>query len=266
MKSVSSYLELHQLIANVRNLKKGFITNFYPEEFKINLWIINKELSFEETSETILFFHKCDGFITLLYCSTKVDTLNEALTKLDSNIVYIVDVISNTPTSPVIEIFYTNGFEKYNSLVRMSKINQTNDTLYQPNENIRNTDVLDIHEILELFATYFDKFVEQIPMNEELEQWIKQSRLIIYELESKIAGFLIYDLIGITLYLRYWFVRPEYRNLKVGSELIKVFLHRGIGTKRQLFWVIESNENAIIRYIHYGFIKEEMYDVIMIKK
>jgi ribosomal protein S18 acetylase RimI-like enzyme len=265
MRYVSSFLEVQQLIVFVRNQKKGFITNFYPEEFKINLWISNNELFYEDYTDSILFFHKCDGFVTLFYCTTTIDALDNALIKLESDSLYVVDILSNTSKSLVIEIFYNNGFKRHNSLVRMNKINQLKNIQYQPNENIKNADLSDTIEIQKIFFTYFDKFTEQIPINKELMQWIKQSHLIVYKDESKIVGFLIYDITGITLYLRYWFVRPEYRDQKVGSELIKEFLFRGKETKRQIFWVIESNENAIKRYLHYGFTRENMYDFVLIK-
>ncbi|MBA4320402.1 MAG: N-acetyltransferase, partial [Flavobacterium sp.] len=41
---------------------------------------------------------------------------------------------------------------------------------------------------------------------------------------------------------------------------------KGRNTKRQLFWVIKSNENAIKRYLHYGFKEEKMYNFVMINK
>jgi len=149
--------------------------------------------------------------------------------------------------------------------VRMSKINQSNNSIYKSNKKIRNAKLIDIQEVQTLLTNNFDKYTEQIPVYEELEQWVKQSHLIVYELDSKIVGFLIYDLTGVTLYLRYWFVCPEYRDLKIGSELIREYLYRGKETKRQIFWVIESNDNAIKRYEHYGFIKERMYDYILTK-
>ena len=37
----------------------------------------------------------------------------------------------------------------------------------------------------------------------------------------------------------------------------------GKDTKRQIFWVIRTNENAIKRYKHYGFNEENMFDYVM---
>ena len=83
-------------------------------------------------------------------------------------------------------------------------------------------------------------------------------------LNQKIVGFIIYDLYSTTLYLRYWFVDPLHRNLKIGSKLFREFRNRGKNTSRQLFWVIRSNQNAIKRYLHYGFKEENMYNYVLI--
>ena len=66
-----------------------------------------------------------------------------------------------------------------------------------------------------------------------------------------------------THYLRYWFTHPDFRDKKVGSRLLRRFFEEGRDTKRQLFWVIRSNENAIKRYRHYGFAEENMFDFVM---
>ena len=77
------------------------------------------------------------------------------------------------------------------------------------------------------------------------------------------VGFLIYELKATTLYLRYWFTHPDYRDRKVGSRLLCRFFEEGKDTKRQLLWVIRTNDNAIKRYRHYSFVEENMYDYIM---
>ena len=122
----------------------------------------------------------------------------------------------------------------------------------------------DVQEILKLYDTYFDAYIEQIPLREELERWIASDHVLVYRADGHIVGFLIYDLTGVTLYLRYWFVHPEYRDQKIGAILFKEFMRRGENTRRQLFWVISSNENAIKRYVHYGFAIEKMFDYVLI--
>jgi len=117
--------------------------------------------------------------------------------------------------------------------------------------------------IRHLLHTYFDEQTEQIPYDEELEDYARQSHVLVCEKQDQMAGFLIYELNASTLYLRYWFALPDFRDRKVGSRLLRRFFEEGKDTKRQLLWVIRTNENAIKRYKHYGFKEENMYDYIM---
>ena len=49
-------------------------------------------------------------------------------------------------------------------------------------------------------------------------------------------------------------------------EQIKKYFSDSRGAKRQLFWVIKLNENAIKRYRHYGFKSENLFDVVLTNK
>ena len=80
---------------------------------------------------------------------------------------------------------------------------------------------------------------------------------------NPILGFVIFDLLPATLYLRYWFAHPVARGKGVGGRLLKAMFAAGSDTKRQYFWVKTDNENAIKRYQHYGFAFEPMKDVVM---
>ena len=120
--------------------------------------------------------------------------------------------------------------------------------------------------IFNILNRYFDPLAEQLPTKDEINNWIKLNHLILIEEKSEILGFVIFDLIGVTSYLRYWFVHPQYRDRKIGSTLLQEYFKISAETKRQLFWVIQTNENAINRYLHYGFHPENLYDYIMTNK
>ena len=148
----------------------------------------------------------------------------------------------------------------------MSSMSNNDGMLFEKLENLKEANINQVSEILALFHQYFDPKAEQIPNELEIKNWIANGSLLIYEVENKIAGFIIFDLNGLTLYLRYWFVHPEYREQKIGSKLFQYFLFKGKNSKRQLFWVITTNENAIKRYKHYGFKQENMFNFVLINK
>ena len=134
---------------------------------------------------------------------------------------------------------------------------------FTPDSTVRYASEKDVPVISQYLHEYFDERTEQIPYDEELVDYIKQGHILVCEENGVMAGFLIFELNATTLYLRYWFTHPEFRDKKVGSRLLRRFFEEGKETKRQLFWVIRSNENAIKRYKHYGFKEENMYDYVM---
>ena len=145
------------------------------------------------------------------------------------------------------------------TLVRMTRIN--GEGLIVNGECVYATRD-DVSLINELLHTHFDEQMEQLPLVEELEKMVEQKHVLLSMREGHVAGMLLFDL-NATLYLRYWLVLPEYRNQGVGSELFRQFLWEGRETKLQILWVNQANENAIVRYEHYGFKKENMYDYII---
>lgn len=269
MEKIHSFEDIQGLIKKIRDLRKGFITNFYPEPFRISLWCKYNNLFYKSYEESVLFIRQNGSFAYLFYCSSNIEMLNNDLTRFLSDYLLpdlVVDLVGNKSINGYKQIFISNGFTEYTSLVRMSKTGPP--ILKAKNNNfiLNNAVQQDIPYLLALYTTYFDCYSEQIPYKEELVRWIDCGHIIVCRVNDRITGFLIYDLIGITLYLRYWFVYPKYREYKIGSALFHEFLRRGKDSKRQLFWVIESNENAIKRYIHYGFYKEDMFDNILIKR
>ena len=117
--------------------------------------------------------------------------------------------------------------------------------------------------ILQLLYSNFDPLSEQIPDIEEIAHYIQNKWVLVYKLEHKIVGFIIFELTGLTLYLRYWFVLPQFREMNIGSKLFNSFMYEGRNTKRQLLWVITHNINAIKRYVHYGFKPEKLFDYVL---
>jgi ribosomal protein S18 acetylase RimI-like enzyme len=178
-----------------------------------------------------------------------------------------IDFISNENRREISDIIQKAGFRKYTSLIRMSSFNIDRNLQGERDQNLFYADESFLSVLEDLFKLYFDPFCEQIPQINELKEWINNKGLIIYSNdEIDIQGFIIFELTGQTAYLRYWFVHPNYRNMGVGSALIRKFFSDCKDSKRQLFWVIESNQNAIMRYSHFGFSKETLVNTLFINK
>jgi GNAT superfamily N-acetyltransferase len=267
---VEDFREVLNGITVIKEYNKKITTNFFPDEIKVSAWIENKLFYTTQIGEVFFFIKKNSGFDSLFFIATSVDELQVSLKLLMSqnpNLTFIADIVTKDENSDIVAVFEKCLFYQYTSLFRMSRlIKETSSAEFEVSNNLKEAREDQMDEISTLLDEYFDYKAEQIPNNLELLGWIHSGNLLVYEIDSKICGFIIYDLNGLTLYLRYWFVHPDHRGQKIGSSLFNYFLYKGRNAKRQLFWVITSNENAIKRYKHYGFNKEQLYNFVMINK
>jgi len=262
---ITSLDQIQEFIKIIRLYRNGFITNFYLDTFKHNLWIEEKSLFYVKKGETIFLIHKNKDFNILFFIATNMEELDKSLFLMDSCLSerIVVDIVGNESILSQKNFLLSHGFFLYNSLHRMSRTGAFEVEKYDGNVITAIEDDIDV--LYQLLQKYFDPLGEQLPSKKELRRWIGVKSILLIKKEGLIVGFLIYELIGFTLYLRYWFVHPNYRNQKIGSELFLKFMYEGRHTKRQLFWVINSNKNAIKRYKHYGFASEKMYDYVLVK-
>lgn len=265
MKRVESIEQLQQLSAEIRSLRRGFITNFFLDPVKHGLWIAKGDCYTERIGGTLFIIKQSPTFWNVFYCSTTLEEFGadlSAFIAVYSAVTMMFDIVGrDVQCNPVVELFKSKGCQEATSLVRMTRMAEPFD--YTPDATIRKANEAEIPQVSQLLHEYFNPQNEQIPYDEELLDYARQGRVLVCEENGKMAGFLIYELNTTTLYLRYWFTHPDYRDKKVGSRLLRRFFEEGKDTKRQLFWVIRSNENAIKRYRHYGFTEENMYDYVM---
>lgn len=265
MGSIKSIERLQQMSAEIRSLRRGFITNFFLDPVKHGLWIAKGDCHVERRDNTLFIIKKSPKFWNVFYCSTTFDEFSHDLSGFTADhaaVTMMFDIVGrDIQCQPMVDLFRSKGGKEATSLVRMTRI--TTPMEYTADSSIRRATENDIQEVSQLLHSYFDEQTEQIPYDEELMDYTRQGHVLVCEEEGKMAGFLIYELNATTLYLRYWFTHPDYRDRKVGSRLLRRFFEEGKNTKRQLFWVIRTNENAIVRYRHYGFAEENMFDYVM---
>ena len=273
MDKVENIEQLKELILYVRNLRQGFVTNFYLDEEKHAAWIRTGEFLFDKYDDTVflLFDHYAPDnekyFTNMYYISISEDAMLARLKEYPEMYIYdlyVLDIVGRDAMClPLVEKLKAMRGHNDATLVRMNRVGELDASLTKQGEHIRYADLMDLKTINELLHTHFDEQLEQLPLEEELVKMIEHRHVLLCERGDKVAGLLLFDLNATTLYLRYWLVLPEYRNKGVGSELYRHVLWEGRETKRQILWVNEANENAIVRHKHYGFKQEDMYDYIV---
>ena len=265
MEQISSLEQLQQLPAEVKRLRLGFTTNFFLDPDKHGVWIKNGDCYTEREGDTLFIIKKSPSFWNVFYCSTTKERLGDDLTVFTAKhkgITMMCDIVGReVQCKPFVDLFKEKGFKEATSLVRMMRITEPMD--YEADGSIRRAKETDVPKVSQLLHSYFHEQTEQIPYDEELMVYAREGHVLVCEEKGVIAGFLIFEINASTNYLRYWFTHPDFRERKVGSRLLRRFFEEGKDTKRQLFWVIRTNENAIMRYRHYGFSEENMFDYVM---
>jgi|TergutMp193P3_1026864.scaffolds.fasta_scaffold00239_9 ribosomal protein S18 acetylase RimI-like enzyme len=269
MDSVHSYSQIQDAIVVIKSHRKKFMMNFYISEERCDLLIRRQLIFYVNMQECMFILQKDHNFYHVYYIAVDKNALMkslEILTKKYSNDIFISDIVGvKTAVDEISSVYEQLGFEKYIGLYRMSRTKNLNEP-QQLSEKIEYATLEHTERIQLLLEKYFDPCSEQIPLTEEIQKWIETKNIVIVAEKENIAGLVIFEINGLTSYLRYWFVHPDYRDKKIGSALLRRFFHECRATKRQLFWVIESNENAIARYKHYGFESEQLFDQIMIRR
>lgn len=266
MDRVVSYEQVQGFVGDIRNLRQGFVTNFFWDERKHPYWVEAQSLFFGKTDHCYLLLHQNGEFSNLFYIATDMGAVAEAIGQTALETDSVIDIVSKKDGQEETEILKGVGFEPYRQLFRMSHIGQLADNSWEEPEGVTMGEDADAEQVYDALQQGFDPLCEQLPSMQEVRDYIQRRQLLVVREGRTLCGFLIYELSGQTSwYLRYWYTVPEYRNRKVGSRLLKAALLKGRDTRRQQLWVVSDNENAIRRYEHYGFKRETVTDHVMIK-
>lgn len=261
MEKVQSIGQLQEMSAGIRALRRGFLTNFFPDPVKHGLWIAKGDCYAQRIGDTLFIVKQSPSFWNVFYCAAQdsfAADLSDFLARRSGETLLFDIVGRDVQCGPVVTLFKEKGCREATSLVRMTR--KTVPMEDAPDNGVREASEAAIPAVSALLHGHFDEQTEQIPYDEELLDLAHRGQVLICD---DMAGFLIYEKSAGTLHLRYWFTHPDHRDKKVGSRLLRRFFREGKDTARQILWVVRSNENAIVRYRHYGFEPENMYDFVM---
>lgn len=185
--------------------------------------------------------------------------LNAHLEKL-----IVMDIVEKKNYQPLSTYLKEKGLNPYRSLSRMVSAN--NEILdYHKSNNIYFASTDDVNYIIKSFLENFDINSEQIPNNELIKEYINQKKVIVYKIQGINVGFIIYDLMGKTQILKYWFVDENYRKLGIGSDLYKQFQWLGRQCSKRLLWVLDDNTQVIKKYVKLNYKYDNLINNVYIK-
>lgn len=266
LKKVESIEQLLSFSSEVRSKRNGFLTNFFLDQFKHKIWIDNGDLFYLKHADSYLIVRQSDTFCNVFYVGTNIEDIISAIALLKqelSNKHLMIDVVGrDVQCKPIVDSFINAGFKETTSLVRM--VRKTTPIEWNCSfEKVQIATEKQAVEVHKLLHQYFNAEIEQIPYIEELKEYARLGHIHVYVEDNKVIGYMIYEKNATTLYWRYWFVHPDYREKHIGSLLFHRLFFEANDTTRQLLWVLKTNENAKKRQEHYGFREENMYDYIL---
>jgi len=266
MDKIVSYDQVQDMIRQIRSLKSGFVTNFYWDDNKHPYWIANGGLTYDRKADSISLFHHGDGFTNFYYIATNIERALKHFEELEIEMSVVADVVLKGNDQDSINSFVVHGFEKYKQLVRMTHAGLMPVEDWGVEQTVQLATKDDIELLSKELLLGFDPLAEQLPSKQELSDYIEKGEILLVKDKNNICGFIIFEIVGVTWYLKYWYTLPDYRDLGIGAKLLKASLIKGKDSKRQILWVMTHNDNAIKRYEHYGFTKELLNDYVLIKR
>ncbi len=266
MDKIDSFEKINILVNDIRSLRKGYLTNFFLDKKRHSIWIQKGELFSMSFFGCHFLLHLTESVNNLFYIAVNQKQLAEGLKTFLPMFPeqLVVDIVGDEKIASIKELFIEQSFYEYETLYRMNHVGALEYSEIGDSRVVF-AEKSDCQSIFDILHSFFNPLSEQLPCYEEIVDFISNQCVLVFREAGKICGFIIFEVNGMTLYLRYWFVLPEYRDLKIGSKLFNEFLHAGRVTKRQLFWVIANNRNAIKRYKHYGFNPENLFDYVLLK-
>jgi GNAT superfamily N-acetyltransferase len=274
MQPITDSAQLFDAIQRVRQGSSGFTTTFFASREQAQAWIDRTALSYASHDHALLIFRRDRDFHHLYHVAADAKALTAALASLPSPDVaaepgaaLTADLVGReADVRALAELYRRAGFAQYTSLFRMVRLADPAAVDDYEDPQVVFAGPADAPAILAFLERLLDRFAEQTPDLDEIDQAIAKQNIIIVRRGSELGGLLFFETTGQTSILRYWFVDDRHRNEGIGARLIKTFFRLCRGGKRIMLWVIADNSDAIAKYQHYGFRAESLVDQIMIRK
>lgn len=258
-------------ISTIKDNSKNYTTNFYIAINEVEKWMSKKEITVLHEEPQLLIWTRTETGCRRLYFLGDADSLKKCINKCNfkGHLPLVADIIGQeNDIAKMSSIFLQKKFTKRTKLVRLSmNLNKSDNDLPCKKEDniiINHLDKNDIAEVERMFSDYFDICADQIPNREDIRQGIANSEIIVEPYDKGIKGFVWFERKKLTSLIRYWCVDKKFRGFGIGSILMAKYFSLTLSSPRHLLWVKEENENALKRYLHYGYKPDGIEDLVLI--
>jgi hypothetical protein len=268
MTPVLSVTEVLEGMQRAKARASNYSTNFFPTEKRLQEWVARGELQQSGSGEVVFYLRRDRDFWHLYHCAGNAAALEERLGSLRENESekLVVDLVGKGDSQAELAGIYSRaGFRLHGRLLRLA---------FAPKEQsappltsgVEFASGADAPRIVQLLERHFDKYAEQIPPAHEIEAAVSMRQVLVIKRDGALAGLLFFETQGVTSTLRFWAVEEMFRELKVGSKLMRHYLASQSGVKRFVLWVAAQNLGAIQKYQHYGYAPDGLVDDILVNR
>jgi hypothetical protein len=250
-----------EVLTAIQTVKAGaadFCTNFFPDGQKLQDWVGRNEL---------FLFRRDRDFSRMFFCAASPAALREglaALPNLRAERVVAEVVGAESALTGMLAGLEAAGFHRYRKLQRMARLGQsTLPPAAGAEMPVTLAEGADAPMILNSLKGAFDRYAEQLPTASEIESAVAAGQIFVVKLDGKLAGLLFFETQGMTSTLRYWLVAEGFRDRHVGAALMRRYLATQSAVRRFLLWVIASNDNAVQKYLRFGFAPDGLVDHVL---
>lgn len=246
------------------------LTNLFPDPRKMADWLHREAVFAVDGNEGCrLLVVKENGFDRLFFGASSIEAAAATCShyQTDCGRVCVLDYVGLADAQQVAaSVFAQNGFETMKTLTRLSR----RQTVFEGkfvDSDCRSARVEDAEQIYEMLQSYFNPYAEQLPTKDMVSDLCITGLSFVVCKADKITAFLLGEGQGKKSTVRYWFSLPGSRDVGCGGMVMRRYFSRcaEMGIVSQELWVIDSNDNAIKRYDHYGFKPGLLKDYVFIK-
>ena len=267
---VQNRAALLEALERVRRAGAGPATNWFATAERTDYWIRHNSLSLLQGARALLIVRRDRGFHRVYHCAVDLEALSAVLRSSSADLaahgILTVDLIGRPPDlEPVAGIYRESGFADHNCLVRMIRM-AASEEVAESEPDVEFAGPADVAAVAAFLGRLLDPYTDQIPDEDEIREAAARRNIILVRRGESVGGLLLFEAMGLTSHLRYWYVDHATRNQGIGARLIRQFFRLSSGSKRLILWVVGDNADTIAKYRHYGFRPETLVDRIMIRR
>jgi len=270
MHRIAAVTEVFDAIQAAKAGATAFCTNFFPIQAKLEGWISHNELCLYRRDGVTFFARKDRDFWHLYYCAANISALRQGITTLSvlKDAPVAIDIVgTEASVGEAVGVFEAGAFRRHSRLLRLARPAQEMPPVSPAEpDNVVCAQEPDSQAVLSLLECSFDRYADQLPMPYEIEMAITARQILTVKCQGVIAALLFFESQGLTSTIRYWVVREQFRSHRFGSVLMRHYLAMHSAVRRFILWVTAGNEDAVLKYRHYGYMPDGLVDHILVNR